>query len=114
MVTRTQKRKIKDWIESLPEIFWICRESHDRVMSHNFGISKKYYGRRWTCRRCGYSYDQIVHNGFIVWTGNRHYPTDYLKPPDLKGIEVNKAEFRRLVHEMLDETEIPEDFKLAI
>lgn len=81
-----QEANIQEWLQSLiddPEthVFVMCRDlGHPKRIEKMWG-TPTFHRRKLSCV-CGHSYEQNIHRGRIVWKGNVHYPTGYLKPKD--------------------------------
>ncbi len=122
MATKSKRRTeqeaaLAEWVESIPDEYVECRDlGHDKTRYRTFGVSDKYYGRRIECRRCGYAYSQIIHQGVIIWTGDRHYKGDYLKPPEATPGRVDRAIFRRelIAQSVIETGNVPDAMVRAV
>ena len=98
IITTDEKAALVEWLEGYEEEFAECRDvGHDKATYQTFRLSPNWYGRRFVCRRCGYSYDQIVHRGRVVETFNREYKTGYTKPENVPAGHIARAVFREMV-----------------
>lgn len=97
IVTTDEKQALVEWLESLDPKFLECRDvGHDKAGYETFRLSPNWFGRRFVCRRCGYSYDQLVHNGDVVDTFNKDYKTGYEKPKGTPAGHIARAVFREM------------------
>lgn len=93
-LTKKQTEARDTWLDHYETEYSRCRDlGHTKRVEKKWGTAS-FYRRKITCSGCGMSYEQNVHNGIVVWTGNRQYPTGYIKPSEAGPGRISREVFR--------------------
>lgn len=87
--------EVSEWLEELPDVYWMCRD-----VGHAWGGSQTLWklgwglkGRALRCLRCGARKEQLLSEGAVHWS-RMEYPTDYVKPKNVRKGRVTRAQVR--------------------